>query len=104
MKLSKRIQIVVLSMVAYANIAYAAYYEDFIQKIIDKILRPIVNIMFIAATLFFIYGVIEYIAGADNEKSRTTGRDHIFWGLIGLVIMSSAYFILSILSSIFYTT
>ncbi|MEK9175112.1 MAG: hypothetical protein AAB795_00810, partial [Patescibacteria group bacterium] len=65
---------------------------------------PIVNIMFIAATLFFIYGVIEYIAGADNEKSRTTGRDHIFWGLIGLVIMSSAYFILSILSSIFYTT
>lgn len=89
-------------MVAYAPVAYATYYEDFIKKIIDKALRPIVNIMFIAATLFFIYGVIEYIAGADNEKSHTTGRDHIFWGIIGLVIMSSVYFILSILSSIFY--
>ena len=104
MKLSKRIQISILSIAAYAPMAYAAYYEDFIKKIIDNALRPIVNIMFIAATLFFIYGVIEYIAGADNEKSRTTGRDHIFWGLIGLVIMASVYFILQILSSIFYTT
>ena len=36
MKLSKRIQVFVLSMVAYAPVAYAAYYEDFIKKIVDK--------------------------------------------------------------------
>lgn len=101
--MSKRIHILILSMVAYANIAYAAYYQDFIKKIVDNVLRPIVNIMFIAATVLFIWGVIEYIAGADNEKSHTTGRDHILWGIIGLVIMTSVYFILSILSSIFYT-
>ena len=89
-------------MVAYAPVAYAAYYEDLLTKIVDKGLRPIVNLMFLAATLFFVWGVVEYIAGADNEKSRTTGRDHIFWGIIGLAIMSTVYFTLNILSSIFY--
>ena len=103
MKLSARIHILILYMVAYAPVAYAAYYQDFIKKIVDNALRPIVNIMFIAATVFFIYGIIEYIAGADNEKSHTTGRDHMLWGIIGLIIMTSVYFILSILSSIFYT-
>jgi len=104
MKLSKRIAVTILSMAAYAQVAYAAYtYHDFIRNVINVLLKPMVNILFLAAVLFFIWGVIEYIAGGDSETAHTTGRNHMLWGLVGLAIMSSVYFILTILYSVFYT-
>lgn len=102
-KASKRIGITILSMIAYAPVAYATHLA-FVQTITDKVLRPIANVMFLLATLLFMVGVVEYIAGADNEKSRTDGRNHMLWGVIGLIIMMSVRFILSVLSSIFYSS
>jgi hypothetical protein len=68
---------------------------DIVQTIIDRIILPFIELLLAVATLIFFWGVIEYIAQGDNEEGRSTGRRHMIWGIIGLVIMVSA-------ASIFY--
>ena len=79
-----------------------AGYEQIIETLVEELLKPLANVLLVLATVFFVYGVVEYIAGASNETARTTGKRHIAWGLVGLAIMVSVRAILSILSSVFY--
>ena len=93
-----------LLMFFFALNASASTFEQVLNTIVNKLLRPAANLLFVLATLVFIWGVIEYIAGSSNDTARTTGRSHIVWGLIGLMIMTGVYFILSILKSVFYSS
>ena len=90
-----------LLFIGFAPIAHAVHVE-LIDKIIRVILKPAANLLLVLATLIFFWGIVEYIAGASNETARTTGRNHILWGTVGLMIMISVQFILSIISSFFY--
>lgn len=85
-----------LATVAYAN------HIQILNTVIDQLLKPLVNLLLVLATVIFAWGIIEYIAGSSNETARSTGRQHILWGVVGLMIMTSTYFILSILRSLFY--
>jgi FtsH-binding integral membrane protein len=87
--------------IAYAQFSNTSA-EAFLKEIVDKLLRPFANLLLVAATVVFLFGVVEYIAGASNETARTTGRDHIMWGTIGLAIMISVRLILEVLMSFFY--
>jgi len=60
------------------------------NTILSKLVVPFINFLMVAATLVFIYGVIEFIAKGDSEEGRNTGKRHMIWGIIGLVIMISA--------------
>ncbi|MEK7576731.1 MAG: hypothetical protein AAB482_03480 [Patescibacteria group bacterium] len=60
------------------------------QIIIDRIIMPFITVLITFATLVFIWGVIEYIAKSDSDEGRSTGRRHMMWGIIGLVIMIGA--------------
>ncbi len=73
--------------------------EEIAQTILDKIVIPFVNLLLVAATLFFMYGIIEYIAKSDSDEGRSTGRRHMIWGIVGLVIMISAASIVLIIQN-----
>ena len=60
------------------------------NTILDTIIRPIIYLLLIIATLVFMFGIIEYVLHADNEEGRRTGRRHMMYGIIGLAIMFSA--------------
>lgn len=61
--------------------------EELISKIQVIILNPLILLMIVIALAVFIWGVIEFITGADNEEKRKKGKQHIIWGIIGLTIM-----------------
>lgn len=79
----------------------AAY---FVTKVMQIILVPIIALMMGVALLIFIWGAIEYIMNAADEKGRDTGRKHMFWGIIGLVVMVSALAIIQIAAATFGLT
>ena len=83
-----------------ANIAYASL-NDFITKVDDMIINPLINLLFALAILFFLYGVFEFIANQENEEKRTTGKSHMIWGLVGLAIMMGVLAILNMILSTF---
>jgi len=73
--------------------------EQIINTLATEILNPVVGLLFAGAIAFFIYGVIEYIANADNEKARKKGKRHILFSIIGLVIMAGAWGIIDLIAN-----
>ncbi len=73
----------------------------FVDKLNDIILFPLIALLSGIAFLVFIYGCAVYIFNAENETARTEGKKHILYGIIGLVIMISAYGLLIIATNTF---
>lgn len=73
----------------------------FVDKLNDIILFPLIALLSGIALLFFVYGAAEYILNAESEQAREQGKKHITYGLIGLVVMLSAYAILTIATGTF---
>ena len=74
----------------------AAETMRFLNKVNTIILYPLIAGLVGLAFLIFIYGCAEYILNADNESARAEGKKHIFFGVIGLVVIVSAYGIITI--------
>lgn len=74
---------------------------EIISTIKTELLDPLTLLISAAAALVFLYGVVEFIAGASNEDARTKGKRHMVWGLLGLVIIGVAWAIITILQNFF---
>jgi uncharacterized membrane protein YidH (DUF202 family) len=68
----------------------------FVEKIKDAILYPLIALLMGVALLIFLWGVFRYISSAEGDEGRATGKRHMLFGIIGLVIMVSAVAILNI--------
>jgi uncharacterized membrane protein YidH (DUF202 family) len=65
-----------------------------VLKIAQVIINPTITLLFGAAILFFVWGVVQYIRGSDQSSQRETGGKHMMWGIVGIFIMISAVAIL----------
>jgi hypothetical protein len=84
----------------FINTAYAAATADqIIARITTNIINPIMGILFGLAFVVFLYGIVEFIQGAGNEKAVEKGKQHIMWGILGLVIMVGFNGIITLISS-----
>ena len=81
-------------MIAHAAAADVA--QDFLMKLNEVILYPLITLMMAVALLVFLWGCFEFIMAAGEPDGRQKGKKHILWGIIGMVIMVSAYGILTI--------
>ena len=67
-----------------------------LDRINEFVINPIIGLLFALALVVFLYGVVEFIAGADSEEKQTTGRQHMIWGVIGIFIMVSVFGVLNV--------
>lgn len=74
-------------------------YQEFLVKIQDAILTPIITLLSLGAFVIFVWGVVEFIASSENEEKRTKGQQHMIWGIIGLVIIFGANAIVSLIKA-----
>jgi uncharacterized membrane protein len=59
------------------------------------LINPLIIVGFVAALLYFIWGLIEFLRKRDvSAAAGQEGRDHMLWGIVGLVIMVSAFAIM----------
>ena len=77
--------------VAHANL------DSFIDKVDTMIINPLISLLFALAVVFFLYGVLEFILNQANEEKKTTGKQHMIWGIVGITIMMGVWAILGIL-------
>ena len=60
----------------------------------------IIPIIFALAFFVFVWGVISYFFfHSDDEKKRAEGRQFIFWGILGIVLLFSVWGFLNLLLS-----
>ena len=78
--------------------------KDLIIKIQTEILNPLIGLLFVLATVVFMWGVIVYVIGgrgSDEDVSR--GKKIMFYGIIGMAVMASAWGIVQLLCDFFTT-
>lgn len=73
--------------------------EGIICKIGD-IMSIIIPILIILGVLLFVWGVVSYVIG-DDEEAKKKGRDRMIYGIIGLVVIVAMWGLVSILDNTF---
>ncbi len=71
---------------------------DIILRINAAILNPLITILFAFALVIFLWGVFQYVWMEDSDNAKEQGRKHMFWGLIGLFVMFSAFAIMQLIA------
>ncbi len=79
----------------------AAEAKGFVDTFNEVILYPTIALLSGVAFLVFLWGLAEYFFQATNDQARSQGVKHITWGIIGLVVMLSAWTILMIATRTF---
>ena len=79
-----------LFKVAYSAVDATAF-GRVVGPIVSNIIMPIVALMFAVGIVVFVYGVIEMIWKGGDPDVRARGRMHMLGGIIGMVIMLSAW-------------
>ena len=84
-----------------ANQSVVAEAAGFVDTLNRVILFPFIYLLMSVAFLVFLWGCAQYVFNANNDSEREKGKKHIMWGLIGLLIMVSAWSILGIVAGTF---
>jgi uncharacterized membrane protein YdjX (TVP38/TMEM64 family) len=79
----------------------APQFYDLVNYIICIIGSSVLPFIFGLAVLVFIYGVVQYMAGAEEEAKREKGRQFIIWGLVALFAMVSVWGLVRVLNNTF---
>lgn len=101
----------ILSLVFIASstpfIAFAATQPDEglsgILLTISNLFSEAVPVLVGLGVVYFIWGVVQYFI-ADNEEAKTTGKDRIIYGIIGLAIIISLWGLVNILTETFFSS
>ncbi len=79
--------------------AASANLNEFIGNVNGMIINPLINLLFALAIMFFLYGMFQFFSNSENEEKKTTGKQHMFWGIIGITIMMGVWTILGIVTN-----
>ncbi|KKS83383.1 MAG: hypothetical protein UV60_C0042G0004 [Parcubacteria group bacterium GW2011_GWA2_43_11] len=60
----------------------------------------LVPILLGLALVVFVWGLVVFIAKADNEQERDAGKQKMVWGIIGLFVLVSIWGIILLLQNI----
>jgi len=79
---------------------FAQFVGDKTTGVIGILNIAVIPTIFAFAFFAFVWGVIQYFfLNAGNETKRAEGRQFIFWGILGMVVLLSVWGFLSLLLS-----
>ncbi|TSC58836.1 MAG: Uncharacterized protein Greene041679_38 [Parcubacteria group bacterium Greene0416_79] len=82
---------------AAAHTSFTA--TDLLNNISTFIINPLIYILFSAAFVVFLWGLVQFVANLDSEEARSTGGTHMLWGMIGMALMVSVRGIIGIIQN-----
>lgn len=72
--------------------------DRLIEIITQNILNPLITLLFAIATAVLAWGVVLYVIGSYGSDERVgRAKTIMFWGIIGMFIMASAFGIVHLL-------
>jgi hypothetical protein len=74
---------------------------SFLNAINKVVLNPLIYLVFTLAFVYFLFGLAQFIKGADSPKGRDEGKQKILWGLVGMFVMFGAYGIIHLILATF---
>lgn len=75
--------------------------QNLIGRFVDYIIDPAILIIFAAGFFLFLWGLVVFLWNIDEGGENATGKSHMIWGIVGMLIMVSVYGIISIIDHTF---
>ena len=75
--------------------------QNLIGRFVTYIIDPAILLIFSAGFLMFMWGMVQFLINVENSSKREEGKQHMIWGVVGMLIMISVYGILSLLDNTF---
>lgn len=69
------------------------------NEIIDHIITPAIWLLFSIALVYFLWGLVMFMANAEAPAKRQQGVQHMIWGIVGMFVMVSANAIIAIIQN-----
>lgn len=66
-----------------------------------NLIGALIPLLIAIAVLYFIWGVVQFIAAAGDESARAEGKTKMIWGIVGLFIIVSVWGLVALLQGIF---
>ncbi len=69
-------------------------------KINKVIINPLITLMFVIAFIVFVWGLFSFFqakSGSGSDGGIEQGKQHVIWGIIGMVVMVSVFGIMQFL-------
>lgn len=67
---------------------------------VGQFLNAVVPVLIALAVVYFVWGVISFLI-ANTEEAKTTGRDRIIYGIVGLAIIIGMWGLVNLLRNTF---
>jgi predicted membrane channel-forming protein YqfA (hemolysin III family) len=75
--------------------------EELLDRIITYLVDPAIRVVFTLGLLLFIWGLVQYLWEIKDGKADGDGKQHMLWGLVGMLIMVSVYGIIALIVNTF---
>ena len=76
-------------------------YQAVLTKFETYVIGPAMKIVFAAGLLLFLWGLVQFLWNLDEGGGKDEGKQHMFWGVVGMFIMVSVWGIINILDATF---
>lgn len=95
-----------LLAVAYGGMPALVRAQD--TSWLDTLAREILAVITVAVPVFagialavFLWGLVVFMANAGNDQSRTAGKRHMVWGIVGLTALVAVWGIVLVVQELF---
>lgn len=98
-KLISRVVKVIAPLAALPGVVWAqgGGQIDQLVQAIKTTLGYVIAILFVLLTIYFIWGVVQYVTAGGDEEKLAKGKQHMIWGIIGMAVAGAAWGIVSII-------
>ena len=76
--------------------------RNLVIQVNSLIVFPLISLLLAFSVVVFVWGGLQYLYYAEEASARQQGQKHMLFGLIGIVVMVSAYAILAIVVRTFF--
>lgn len=74
---------------------------DLLDRIVDYVIDPAVKVVFTLGLFMFLWGFVEFLWKLKDGQVAEDGKNHMVYGLVGMLIMVSVYGIISLVMNTF---
>ncbi len=75
--------------------------NDILGRLTSEVLQPAAGVIFAAGFLLFMWGLVQFLWNLNDGGENQQGKDHMIWGIVGMVIMMSIWSIIALLDATF---
>jgi hypothetical protein len=72
-----------------------------LDRFVTLIIDPTILLVFSAGFLLFLWGLVVFIFNLGEGGENTEGKQHMLWGIIGMLVMVGVFGIIALLNNTF---